>query len=731
VGAVLTKWFGQRSVPEKPGTSQASEKKNQVVKNFQLELSNMENTPLYDLKHQLSIGSEIGNIVVSDPSVSPRHATFIVQEEVVSVLDHGSVAGTKINGKKIVPGKYIILEESDVVLVGDLEIRLKVKMSSEEATEIPAIPVEPEHGPVRPIKKSPTQQRSPKKSPPAPQVKKKSGPQSANSLVRVMAVIGDLLLSYAVLVVLNPFDEFREVVEGLPAILGSMIDFNWAEMWKGISQNYGFIVEVLEDVYKFLAGVFHAGPLLVVFFLNRLLTTLVLGVSLTEFMVGMRGEGKFIQDRIGGALRVLVGMVTWPFLIFDLPSIISRRTFKEVVTATRTPILSKFAAVNGIILFIPLAFVLSLISPMFQGFESPEAIRIDDRIEQRVKVKGQEEPVLRTAKGSSLGLTLEYNPEELLFIPDIEFKTLRGKLTLQNKLILYQRSLKHFASLEVYKTFDMRKLLGIGMKENIFLYDKYPEIYNFVYEALDANPSFKIVKDEKSEQAFANEFMSFTKLAFGLDGSNYVEVMSTETLLLKGLVDYRASFLSLLGPEKFSKIGFMKMGNLIFMRVEYRSGKPYDLLIPLRRDEGKIFKVAFDDNSRVQDLASTLYKFDLDRSDWITEDNLVVGDTLNALQVHDLFSSPDIRAQLEDPAKAQGFYGFYFEASALVASKNDPKEFELWKERLHEVMKLLETFPSGEEESVMRKLKQNFQDLVDAVDMKNFQYLGVSNVKTV
>src|SRR5690606_1574332 len=122
----------------------------QIEKFFELELSNMEDSPVYALSNQLTVGSEIGNIVISDTSVSPRHATFLLQDEVVSVIDHGSVTGTKVNGQEISAGRYIILQESDIITVGDLEIRIKTHSKIVPPGEIPDLPIEEDDIPAIP-----------------------------------------------------------------------------------------------------------------------------------------------------------------------------------------------------------------------------------------------------------------------------------------------------------------------------------------------------------------------------------------------------------------------------------------------------------------------------------------------------------------------------------------------------------------------------------------------------
>src|SRR5688572_5090974 len=134
--------FGRNKVPTETGTPVVKNDQNRWIKVYELQLSNMEDTPTYELRHQLSVGREVGNIVISDPSLSPRHATFMLQQQVVSVLDHGSIAGTFVNGNKIPAGKNIILEDTDVVKLGDLEIRLIVGQQMVSEGEIPGVPVQ-------------------------------------------------------------------------------------------------------------------------------------------------------------------------------------------------------------------------------------------------------------------------------------------------------------------------------------------------------------------------------------------------------------------------------------------------------------------------------------------------------------------------------------------------------------------------------------------------------------
>ncbi len=104
-------FFNKNKQPTNSGNSVPNQEfKAPVWKSvFYLDLANLEGSPRYELKHQLSVGSEIGNIVVADSSLSPRHCTFHIQQDVISVIDHGSIQGTLKNGLKLTTGKFFIL----------------------------------------------------------------------------------------------------------------------------------------------------------------------------------------------------------------------------------------------------------------------------------------------------------------------------------------------------------------------------------------------------------------------------------------------------------------------------------------------------------------------------------------------------------------------------------------------------------------------------------------------
>ncbi len=783
---VFKKLFGGKKAPIIEGKSSISTKVDDVrwVKKFILELSNMEGSPTYNLSHQLTVGSEIGNIVIADPSVSPRHCTFILQEEVVSVLDHGSVVGTFINGQKIPPGRYIILEENDNIKVGDLEVQIHAKNEAIKQ-EIPEDELEEEVEIEEEIEEEEAvedEKVEAKKEPKLallkkwfkikPDKSKKGTKQSnqisissnstyaTNSLLRVIAVLCDLLVAYALSVVFMPFDEFRTFVADVPVMLGSLLDIDWNGLWSVINEEYAFVGEMLKDLYSFFSTTFNFGPLILLFFAVRLISTLLLGVSISEAFLGVRSHGNVIWKRLGGVLRVIVGMITGPFLIFDVPALISKRTFKEFMTFTHTYINSKFVAILGIIFYVPLLIMIVLLSPLIQGLELPEPIAVKDVLDKRVKVIKTDEAATEVVKtyefSGFLNIGLEYDTQGISLVPSFRFSGQKNKLTYKPTLAVYHRELQRSATIEVFKTFDFKELLGLGFKGDPFLTDKFPLIEGYVYSSDVSSASFKTSSDEKESRKFADEVVSFTKIAFELNASNALDFMQVYTPILKGFMDYRSSLLGLIEYKEFDQIDFIKLGNAYFLRFSYTRQKPFDLLIPLIKGEGRVLKIEFDKKENLGALRNKFYKFSLEGADWFPPRQVgaTEGEALRPLQVLDMFSKLDVKGDKISPEKAQALYGYYYEKSGGVLKNEDPAEYELWKSSVDGIFiimtKMKDSIPKVEKkpapevaeaaptetpvevsEDPRLKLFQNFQDLKDAVENKNKEYFGSEETTTI
>jgi hypothetical protein len=765
--------------PKNVGGSEPRMGSNHWVKSYDVILTNMEGSPSYPLTHQLSLGSEIGNIIIADPSVSPRHAAIFLQEEVISIIDHGSMNGTFVNGTRIPAGKFIILEDTDKIQVGDLEVKLGIKTTSvansssgprgqdnldDESDEIEEeIEEKVEEEEVEEVEEKPETEKTVTKSKifmgngkpaaavPGFKAKKKSrfsfswpNYDATNSLIRVLALVGDLLLSYIVVVVFIPFDDFRNFLNSIPGLVAESLDFEWAHLWQLAAEDAAPVTEIATEIYLMANELVPVLPVIQVFFIIRLLTTIVLGVSISEFFFGVHANFNRIWARIGGMLRVIIGMITWPFIIFDLPSLASKRTFKELITFTNTYVGSRVMTFIGIVLYLPLLVLAILVSPMIIGLELVEPIPFSTSVSKRVKAiaAGEAEAVVqKKAEGSRhLGMTLSYDPQQLSLIPSFKFKGEKAKLNMKASMGIFHREGERMVTLELFKTFDMKELLKIGLQGNFMLHDQFTQIYNFAYSAQNVNRFFKVADNVKQEEMFGKQVIDFTEMAFGLGIEALPDFMLSKTPFVKSIVDYRSSLLGLFEYKDYSEINVIKLGKILCLRLTYDQQKPFDLIMPIVRGEGRIYRISYDNKTEINQLRNKVYKFTLDELTWGIPSERENIEAFQAMEVVDMFTT-DIERSLITAQKAQSLYGYYFEKSAEVLKSGHMAENEIWIQSVKNVISMIahlrEPVPEapveGETppESVLRKLKSNFSDLLNALENKNKAFFGIEEQPTV
>lgn len=833
------KWFKKKTLPTNVGKSEPSRtQKSHRPKIYELELSNMEDSPVYSLSHQISIGSEMGNIVIADPSISPKHATFFVQDEVVFIMDHGSVSGTFIKGKKIDPGKKILLEDNDLITLGDLEVKLTSRRAPVQIEELPELPTDiteatPQLNPETEVKtnsdlklnsreidkldsNAPSlvgldlnentgshnigekeiqnkveEKTNSKINPPEATSKKSFVPDyheptgshpslleklnnkknekkkkknnfflskpvySANAIMRVFAVILDLLVSYSILIIFSPFEVFNEILGFIPELLATELDIDWKALWVAFIEDYNFIQEIINDVTTLVPLSFNFISLLLVYVLLRFFSTIIFGVSLSEYFIGIRPTGNKIWSRIGGVIRVVVGIFTWPFIIFDIPAVVSRRTLKEFITFTNIHTPSVLKCIFSFIFYVPLVLGLTLISPMFEGLEPPAPIAVNEMIERKAAPKKIEadsnfaesettisEPEEIKLKDSSnnLKLSLEYSPKMAQIIPKLSLRGVKQSAEVTSGIILYHRQEKIILEFEVFKRFDLKELLSIAFKGNIFLFEKYPQLHDYVYQPNGLNPALRKKKDETQSEKFSKELVEFTRMSFSVSFENFTQIMEEKTPLIKGLIDYKNAFLKILDTKNLDQIQVVKIGNGRFFKISFDKQKPFDLLIPLNADGGKVFKLSFENKEDYLKKSHLFYKEIFSTADWINSIPVTTNiEVMSSLEIFDAWSTYNFtNSFLTSPEKAQKLYGHYFEASSLILQENNSHLLTIWKNQLSNILKLISLLPepkvTNEEENpeqLKKKLHQNFTDLLNAIENNDLNFFGASQATNV
>ena len=127
--------FGRNDSPNIVGDL-SSEGPKPLVSRFYLEFDQLEGAPTFELQDSLSVGSEEGDVILDYEGISPKHCTVILNQDILSIIDHGSSEGTFVNKKRIPSGRMIILDLKDKLKLGSIPFRVVVREEYQESPEL-------------------------------------------------------------------------------------------------------------------------------------------------------------------------------------------------------------------------------------------------------------------------------------------------------------------------------------------------------------------------------------------------------------------------------------------------------------------------------------------------------------------------------------------------------------------------------------------------------------------
>lgn len=608
----------QRLRPPKKGGSEASPAtKLQTVTRYFLAFSNIENSPEYALETELSVGSGTGDIVIADDSLSPRHATFKLDHGAVTVMDLGSTAGTRIGDHSLTKGKPVLLKPDDVLHLGEIEVTLKaveeivadapaataneavddevVADEVDEEADEPAAPAPPEKTSffqrrLRTMRSTPPD----KKKQPKIVAANSGRTYAANLLPRLVAIGIDFCWTFVVWTVMSPFDDFRDLLEVVPGLLHDYVlpqvelliaQNGWDEMYqKGLASFLDLAKEPERELWL--------SHLVSLYFTVRILTTFILGVSIGQWMSGIRSFGGFVASRLGGVVREVLGVFTWAFVIFDLPTLFSRRSFKEMITGTHLVSVSKGATLISWLVFLPVTLAAVSVSPLFSGLEEPEAVLLKD-ITPKKRVRNEGSIEMTTYSSNWFGAQFVLPSETWSAVPRFTW-TQNGKVRSLTPTLAFYHYNGTTVPLILHSKFRWDELLKTALSHNPLLQKNFPTLWSVVQaQMIGQQAAIRFNLSENQRAIFKEELQELIRVSFALSLDSVADHVLTHGPLLKGLVAFRKMLMAQVGVVPDAEWALTRFGRSTVLIYEVPGVKPYDILLPLEYGEGRMFRVNY------------------------------------------------------------------------------------------------------------------------------------------
>ena len=322
-----------------------------------------------------------------------------------------------------------------------------------------------------------------------------------NFLLRVFAFIVNLSLVYPFILLLTP-------AISIDGIILSQIN-NLLPLLKPYTDSITFLTdEMLQQFFYYFLN----------YLIMDLLSHLILKTSIPLFVLGISGNGNFLMGRIQAALRSIIGTLTFPLLILDLPALFGKPTIKELITGSRVEIKINFLKYFTVLTILPILMIASFISPIIKDklLTQELSYMVNNIINQRSKTY------------SNLSTSFNY------FISSeqnkiVSFKNMKDDKT--NKIILKKQvsDLNFILSINLDKTIPLLEIINKAMDKNPLFAISFPSLNNF----LSLNKKTNVIFDSKMQK----ELGQILSISLNLKISNLKENMLRYGPFINGFVE--------------------------------------------------------------------------------------------------------------------------------------------------------------------------------------------------
>ncbi len=572
---------------------------------FALNIPFCEEQPIRKIIEMLVIGSQEGDVLLDDPSVDTKHCSFIVNDDVISIIDHNSSMGTFIGSDRIPSEKMIILMEGDTIKFGEIEAKLIAQdIGDEEGAnvllyslgdsakgqgksveqlivdqiigEVASSVQDSEllqnaHEETKVMKRSeheydlsedeatgdieiPHEFKTLKVGDNIEgdangeiDVSQLSGNNKEQVLYRLMAVVIELALAYAMY--------FFILGDFLSSIISELIN-----SFKSV----GVVGLLLSDL-KPLISVY------IVYALLRLITSYLLGVSYIQKALGFFAH---TEKSILSLLRELIGLILGPFLIGDIFLLKGSFTLKENLSKSFISLDNKKRAIVYGVLLLPLSISLAFVSPLFVNLKLPQSYLISN---QAVS-KNQTDTNTLYQNSIFLGIKIseKFSLDNIIY----PLVLIKGKSFEYQFKGINLKQKKSFTFSSEPHDFLVRVLNEMMEKDPLFQFN-FPIIYKVLVEGY------------KNTDVTESELLSIFQASFKLDFYSSFKHLLDFGPFFNSYLTFRKNILEGLGITDLKQISLVNLHGQKYLSFASpaATGGTQQLLIPISFNMKKTYKI--------------------------------------------------------------------------------------------------------------------------------------------
>lgn len=396
--------------------------------------------------------------------------------------------------------------------------------------------------------------------------RKKKGRKTADALIRFFGLTADLAL---VFFLMGQVGTIPQLEQGLKKLQEYLL--------QGVNYGLGFFDLSFPQDYQVYLSFF------IFFIFYQFVGNLFFGLGPGQFLVGMRSEGSFLWKRLGGTIRSFLAFFTTPTLLTDLPAISSKRTLKEVLSGTRLLNGHFFWRLVGVLILLPLLWILSLASPLL--LEKKRQVSFKNTNMQNISKIPVEKQILAKSNLFAFSGHHQKNLEDdYYFLPSFWDKVEGKKRKKLAALSFFDAKEQRIVDVVAMNAlFSWERFLQAVKQETPFFAKSFANLNRSLQKEEVASYSFTKELRNLIERAFALR-LHLSKKSFRIEGLE--DYFFESGPFIKGYIDFRESLLDFIEKTVTpTKLECLEIGKSFYL-LAY--GKKEVLVLPLAAGKHKI-----------------------------------------------------------------------------------------------------------------------------------------------
>lgn len=314
---------------------------------------------------------------------------------------------------------------------------------------------------------------------------------------------------------------------------------------------------------------------------GRNLFTLILGVSLGQWLMGIYSTGGWLWMRIGGSVRVQLEFILLPIFVFaDFPCLFAKRGVKEILSITALRSANNIRFFISFFFALPFSLLLAIISPgIYDGyFFQKMPIRDIQLVPEDLSAKSDFSQFTTYRSSTFHFLTLSsLSSRRYLLIPSFVVEKDNGVLKRIAQASFYD--LKSKKTILMQKTADVKwhEILQTAKNNNPLFFARYPELS----VALAKDPTLFARREYRPEygtkiilsQDIVSQMRTLVDTSLHLNFSQIFDHLLSNGPFISGFVDLRQAILDVLDKEKITMIENTNLGDQRFLIFSGSGGR--------------------------------------------------------------------------------------------------------------------------------------------------------------